>query len=133
MNVSLLLALCLCAPIILLPADPASLVGKVVDPSGVAVSGASIAAVGRLGTVRKTASGMDGGFRLPAGPAGERLIVTAPGFAVKTVPLDGERVAQLLDIRLDLAPVNDAITVSASLLEAPLSKQGSSITVISRP
>ena len=129
----LFLASCLCAPFILLPAGPAFLTGKVADPSGRAIGGARIVAAGRLGTLRETASGMDGGFRLPAGGAGEKLIVSAPGFAVKTLPLDSESEAQPLAISLDLAPVNDAITVSASLLEAPLSEQGSSITVISRP
>jgi outer membrane cobalamin receptor len=55
------------------------------------------------------------------------LLVTAPGFETKNVPL-----AEAAAITLAIAPQNDSITVAGTAMDVPLSQQGSSASVISR-
>ncbi len=55
--------------------------GRVVDPSGLPVSGAEVWLTGSRG-VRPVASGADGGFELTAPPGEYRLGCRHPGFAV---------------------------------------------------
>src|SRR5439155_640979 len=97
-------------------------------------SGARLVLMNRLGVLEETASDPSGHFRLDAAAAarGVEIVVTAPGFARRTIPLDSARPGQPLEIRLEIAPVTDSITVSASVIAAPLSEQGSSVTVIPR-
>ena len=102
--------------------------GKVLDPTGAPVGGARIQISNRIGSTQAAATDIQGVFRLDvAEPEGARLIVTAPGFARKET-----RLAPDLEIRLELAPVNDAITVTGSAIEAPLTEQAGSVTVLTR-
>ena len=102
--------------------------GKVVDPSGAAIPGVRVAAVNRVGVVAQTVSDTAGVFQIAvAYVAGVNLLVTAPGFETKTVPL-----SQAAAITLAIAPQNDSITVAGSAMDVPLSQQGSSASVISR-
>ena len=55
-------------------------------------------------------------IQLDAGDTGVQIVVTAPGFARKSVALDAGR---LLTIRLEIAPVSDSITVTGSTIAAP--------------
>src|SRR5258705_410663 len=111
----------------------AAITGRVVDPAGAGVSGARLVLANRLGVLEETASNPAGHFRLDgaASARGAEIVVTAPGFARRTLPLDSAA-GQPIEIRLEIAPVSDSITVSASVIAAPLSEQGSSVTVIPR-
>src|SRR5205807_10483018 len=79
--------------------------GKVIEPSGAAIPGARVAAVNRVGVVAQTVSDATGAFQIGvADAAGVNLLVTAPGFETKTVPLD-----RAAAITLAIAPQNDSI------------------------
>ena len=102
--------------------------GKVVDPSGAAIAGAGVAAVNRLGVVGRAAADSAGAFQITLPEAsGAKLLVTAPGFETKTVPL-----TEAASITLAIAPQNDSVTVAGSTMDIPLSQQGSSANVITR-
>ena len=102
--------------------------GKVVDPSGAAIAGAGVTAVNRLGVVARAATDSVGAFQITVPEtSGANLIVTAPGFETKTVPL-----AEAVSITLAIAPQNDSVTVAGTVMDIPLSQQGSSASVISR-
>jgi outer membrane cobalamin receptor len=109
----------------------ATVTGKVVDPAGTGINGARLVVRSRLGVLQEATADSTGAFRLDINDSGSGLeiVTTAPGFSRKALPLE---VQQSLTIELEIAPVSDAITVSGSLISAPLSEQGSSITVIPR-
>jgi outer membrane receptor protein involved in Fe transport len=111
------------------PLVAAEIRGSVLDPSGAAVAGARVAVLGPVGIVGSTVSLGDGTFRVdvPAAPAGARIVVTAPGFATATVPLD-----RAVEIRLDLAAQVDSVRVVGSAFDVEASRQGGSVTVIPR-
>lgn len=102
--------------------------GRVVDPSGAAVPGATVAAVTGIGVIAQTATDASGAFQITVpGMQGTNLMVTAPGFETRTIsPVNSTTVT------LPIAPQNDSITVAASAMDVPLSRQGSSVGVISR-
>ncbi|HUJ20430.1 MAG TPA: TonB-dependent receptor [Bryobacteraceae bacterium] len=100
--------------------------GKVTDPSGAAVPGARVAAVNRVGVVFETATDSAGAFQISVPDAEDtQVLVTAPGFEMKTVPL-----AQNMTVTLAIAAQNDSITVAGSSMDVPLSQQGSSAGII---
>src|SRR5260370_388690 len=102
--------------------------GKVVDPSGAVIAGARVAAVNRVGVIAQTVSDAAGAFQVSvADSAGANLLVTAPGFETRTVPL-----AQAGIITLGIAAQNDSVTVAGTTMEVPLSQQGSSVSIIPR-
>lgn len=102
--------------------------GKVVDPSGAAIPNAGVAAVSRLGVVARAATDSAGAFQITvAETTGVSLLVTAPGFETKTVSL-----ANAAAITLNIAPQNDSVTVAGTVMDVPLSQQGSSASIISR-
>ena len=107
----------------------ATITGKVVDPSEAGVNGARLVATSRLGVLAETTTDPSGNFRLEIISGAAQIVVTASGFARKTVSASS---GEPLLIPLEIAPVNDSITVSGSLIAAPLSEQGSSVTVIPR-
>jgi len=101
--------------------------GKVVDPSGAVIAGARVAVVGRVGVIAETNTNSEGIFQISAPDStGVSLVVTAPGFETKTLP-----VAQAVTVTLAIAPTNDSVTVAGSTMDVPLSQQGSSIGLIS--
>src|ERR1700704_4813660 len=82
----------------------ASVKGKVVDPSGAAIGGAQIALTNRVGVVARATSAPSGAFEIAASDLSDAaLVVTAPGFAMRTVPLD-----EAATVTLDLAPRVDS-------------------------
>ncbi|MCC6860511.1 MAG: TonB-dependent receptor [Bryobacterales bacterium] len=112
-------------------AQAAAVQGSVVDPSGAAMPGVRVAAVNRVGVVRETTTDTAGVFRLELpGDFRGRLLVLAAGFETRRVNV--EESAEPLRIVMPLAPQTDSLTVTGSAFEAPLSEQGSSITVIPR-
>ncbi len=104
----------------------AEIKGKVVDPSGAPVPGAQVSLVGRLGVEASAAAAIDGGFALEAPRTPDsRLVVTAPGFATKTVAPDDSAV-----VELDIAPVVDSVRVAGSAIDVPAEEQGGSVSII---
>jgi len=107
----------------------AGIKGKIIDPSGAPVSGAQIAVVNRVGVVAQTTAGPNGSFQLDAPETPDtrdtRLVVTAPGFATRTLALD-----QAASVQLEIAPRVDSVQVIGSTIEIPASLQASSADVI---
>ncbi|MBZ5586280.1 MAG: TonB-dependent receptor, partial [Acidobacteriia bacterium] len=105
-----------------------SVKGRVADPSGAPVPGARISVVTQLG-VTQTFVTPDGAFALEAAP-GSKLVITAPGFAPKTVP--AQETNAPLEINLELAPVVDSVRVAGSAIDVAASQQGGSVSIIPR-
>src|SRR5258708_18944530 len=102
--------------------------GKIIDPSGASIPGAHVAAVNRVGIVAQTVTDASGAFQISVADVnGVSLLITAPGFETKRIPI-----AQGTTVSLDSAPQSVADTVAGSTMELPLSKQRSSIGVIPR-
>jgi outer membrane receptor protein involved in Fe transport len=100
-----LLLLCLLAAA---PAEAARVAGVVVDSSGAPVPGATVSA--GAGSVM---TGDDGRFDIPDAPDGSvALRVTAPGFAVATLTVEGTTDAAR--VVLQPAPLVDEVLVTAS-------------------
>jgi vitamin B12 transporter len=102
------------------------LTGRVVDPSGVPVSRAYVRVLDADG--KTTAGGFseaDGRFRLASTAPTCRLEILLAGFETAIVPCG----AGPIEVKLTLAPVREAIAVSGTRSEAPVSQLGASITV----
>ncbi len=100
--------------------------GKITDPHGAPVSGAQVAAVNRVGVVAQTTAAPNGSFQLDAPPTPDtQLVVAAPGFSTRTLPLD-----QAASVQLEIAPRIDSVEVVGSTIEVPATLQGSSVDVI---
>jgi outer membrane cobalamin receptor len=112
------------------PLSGAVISGKILDSSDAAVAGARVQVTGPVGPVQETTSDGQGVYRIDVGSRTETtLSVSAPGFARKEVAVSAGKQG---DVVLDLAPVNDSITVTGSAIAVPVSEQASSITVIPR-
>jgi outer membrane receptor protein involved in Fe transport len=110
------------------PGFAAEVRGKVTDPGGAAVPGAQVSLVGQLGVESQTLSGENGDFALPStGRPGVRLVVAAPGFSTKILPVD-----QAAAVRLELAARVDAIEVTASTIGVLGAQQGGSVSLVPR-
>ena len=122
-KLTLLAALLACALPISLRA--AELRGTVTDPSKQPIAGAKVALVNRVGVVVQQVTGANGEFRLEAqDPSGLQLVVTATGFATRTVGASENA------IELAIAPRTDSIRVVGSAIDLPTSVQPGSVTVI---
>lgn len=116
-----LLALAACA-------SAADIQGTVTDPTGAAIPAAEVVAIGRVGVIARTTTGFDGSFKLRiAEPAEARLVATAPGFETRTAPAETG-----VEIQLAIAPQVDSVRVVGSTIDAPLSEQGSSASIVPR-
>jgi outer membrane receptor protein involved in Fe transport len=124
-NVAGPLAFCLFFSVCL-PA--AEVKGTVVDPSGARVAGARVSVVTPLGVVRSFPS-PDGAFACFL-PQGSKLVITAPGFAAKSIA--AEDAVPPIVVRLDLAPIVDSVRVAGSAMDVEASRQGGSVTIIPR-
>ncbi len=107
-------------------ANDKSVRGTVVDASGARVDSAQISVVTPLGVLRSFPA--PGGAFECALPEGSRLVIAAPGFAVKSIPADSA--AATLVVKLDLAPVVDSVKVVGSAIDVPASEQGGSVSII---
>ena len=119
-----LMACCQLISICLFAAD---VKGRVVDPSGAGIAGAQIAAINRTGIIARTTSAGDGDYRIDVAELPDNaLVVTAAGFATRTVPLK-----DAATIQLELAPRVDSVQVVGSTIELPSATQASSVDSIS--
>ncbi len=104
----------------------AGIKGKIVDPSGAPVPGAQIAVVNRVGVVAQTIASPNGSFQLDAPETPDtRLVVAAPGFSTRTLPLD-----RAASVQLEISPRTDSVQVVGSTIEIPATLQASSVDVI---
>ena len=121
--------------LLLLPsaAMAAALSGRVLDPSGQPVDGASVIVDGPVG-VRTATTGTDGRFEIPAlPPAAYRVLVEAPGFASQPQIVRVDEVTPArVEIALAVAPVTEAVIVSASPVPMSLSEAPASASVVTR-
>jgi outer membrane cobalamin receptor len=124
-NVAGPLAFCLFFSVCL---SAAEVKGTVVDPSGARVAGARVSVVTPLGVVRSFPS-PDGAFACFL-PQGFKLVITAPGFAAKSIA--AEDAVPPIVVRLDLAPIVDSVRVAGSAMDVEASRQGGSVTIIPR-
>jgi len=121
-NVAGPLAFCLFFSVCL---SAAEVKGTVVDPSGARVAGARVSVVTPLGVVRSFPS-PDGAFACFL-PEGSKLVITAPGFAAKSIA--AEDAVPPIVVRLDLAPIVDSVRVAGSAMDVEASRQGGSVTI----
>ena len=100
--------------------------GVVVDPAGRAVPRAVVQILAADGTTAATLlTDADGSFRVASGPDGCRVHVSLPGFQPATAACSSTP----LRVALGLAPVSEAIVVSATRTEAPAGQVAASVTV----
>jgi len=93
--------------------------GRVTDPSGAVVAGATITLRDASGKTRQTTTGTDGSFHLTELPAGRYdLMATATGFKTKEQPIElkANEVAMMQPV-LDLGTASETVEVSG---EAPM-------------
>ena len=118
-------SLCLFASIWI--AQGASIHGEVADASGGAIAGAHVGLFNRLGLIDERTTDRTGTFHFQSVDLNsQKLIVTATGFATKTLSAS----AGELHILMDLAPVEDSIRIAGSTIDVPASEQASSVSVI---
>jgi outer membrane receptor protein involved in Fe transport len=111
----------------------AQIQGTVIDPSGLAISGARVALTGRAGVVVETTTNTAGRFELPqAAAATGQLIVMAPGFHTVERPVAELSSGEPLSIRMEIAPVVDTVPVVGSAVDVAASEQGSSVGLVTR-
>ncbi len=107
--------------------------GQVLDPDGRPVAGARVVLDGPLGA-RAVRTDGEGRFLLPRDlPAATyRLLVEADGFTADPLTVRLPREKAPVTITLRVAPVSEAIVVSAAQVPRPLSDAPATSTVISR-
>ena len=117
MFVHVLLSLALSSPV----------TGVVVDPSGRPIPRATVSVTAPDGMTSSTVfTDVDGGFRVDDAPDGCRIRASLTGFQAATVDCRSDAA---LKITLPLAPVSEAIVVSATRTDAPSSQVASAVTV----
>ena len=110
-----------------IPAFADTMRGTVTDPTSAPIVGAHVAAVNRVGVFTETVTDTSGDFELNVPDVNTfHLVITAPGFATKTVTSTDST-----KIRMALAPVSDAVRVTGSAVDVSTSQSGTSVTVIS--
>jgi len=107
------------------------LTGRVVDPSGRAVPGATVIVSGDGVPLRSVLTDGSGGFTIDIPDSARvQLRVAVPGFRSEVLTLEPTSSRELGSIRLSLSALTESIVVSAAQVEIPLSEASSSVTVI---
>ena len=112
-------------------ADAGTLSGRVLDPAGRPVAGATVLVDGPLG-VRTTTTDADGRFQIAdLADASYRVLVESPGFAspARTVRTGAETTP--IDLHLRIAPYSEAVVVASAFVPRPRSESPASTTVVS--
>lgn len=111
-------------------ASAANLNGRVVDPDGRPVANAEIIVSGPLAAPITVRTRGDGTFDLTGlGDGQYTVMATAPGLTSDATAIDpGSR--QSIEIRLHVSAITEALVVSASQIDQPLSRTPDSVTVI---
>lgn len=108
--------------------------GRVVDPDGRPVAGAAVVLDSPLGAGVVVRTDGDGRFVVPHDlpPGTYRLHVDVDGFVANPTIISIPSESGPLTIALRLAPVSDAVVVSAAQVPRPLSESPSTTTVVGR-
>jgi outer membrane receptor protein involved in Fe transport len=109
----------------------ASLKGTVADPSGAPIVGAQVAVSVPAGIAARTLTGVNGSFELDTAVANApdaKLVVAAPGFRTAEIALAAA--SQPLLVKLELAPLQDSVSVVGSAIDVPASQQGGSTSIV---
>ena len=115
-----------------LPAAAAPVKGRVLDPDGRPVPGATVMLSSGGTLLSTTVTDANGRFDVEA-PDGQpsSIRIALAGFRAEPREIDGNVSTDLGDIRLDMSAVSESVVVSAAQVELPLSQASSSVTVIS--
>jgi outer membrane cobalamin receptor len=113
-------------------AQHAALGGRVFDPTGRPVAGATIVVEGQAVTPWSTHADADGAFTVPSVPPGLYTIrISAPGLGAPAREVRVEPGASVhLDVTLRLTVVDERLVVTAVQVDQPLSHVPDSTTVI---
>jgi outer membrane cobalamin receptor len=108
------------------------LTGRVVDPDGRAVPGATVLLVRGNTVLGTTVTDAAGAFTLEGPNEGRAEIrVAVDGLRARPVPIAGEAAARDIgEIALAVSAVSESVVVTASQVEVPLSTTSSSVTVL---
>lgn len=108
--------------------------GRVVDPDGRGMPGATVLLTDRSAVVARALTGSSGEFTLTSPDSGTfEIRVAIDGFRGTPVAIAGASAARDLGtIALALSAVSESVVVSAAQVEIPLSTASSSVTVITR-
>ncbi|MGD9902642.1 MAG: TonB-dependent receptor [Vicinamibacterales bacterium] len=106
--------------------------GRVVDPDGRPVPGAVVAVSGASAAPLGTVTDAAGTFALDGLPGGVTVDVRAWTDGLHAAPLRVTVSATPVELRLVVAAVREALTVTASQVDTPLSLVGDSVTVLTR-
>jgi outer membrane cobalamin receptor len=112
-------------------ATAATLTGRVVDPDGRAVPGATVIVTASGGSLRTAVTDARGEFSIDAPDAPDlRVRVALAGFRGELTGVDGRTARSLGDIRLTVSAVTESVVVSATQVEVPLSQAASTVSII---
>jgi outer membrane cobalamin receptor len=114
------------------PAGADTLRGRVLDPAGRPVSGAQVAVSGASAAPLATVTDASGAFAVDGLPAGAAVDVQAWTDGLSAAPTRVTVSATEVELRLTLTAVREALTVTASHVDTPLSLVGDSVTVLTR-
>lgn len=106
--------------------------GRVADPQGRPVAGATIIAIGLPGVPVSTASDANSRFVFDALPSGRYdLAVSARGLSgnARGIAMSDDATSKV-DITMRVSAVTETLVVSASQIDQPLSRTADSVTVI---
>ena len=107
------------------------LTGRVVDPDGRAVPGATVILVAEGQPLRTAVTDASGTFQIDAPGAGRiELRVSVDGFRGELRNLDPSSSRDVGEIRLSVSAISESVVVSAAQVEIPLSQATSTVTVI---
>ena len=115
-------------------ADAGPVTGRIVDPDGRAVPGASVVLTDGTTIVARATSTASGQFTVNAPDSGEfEVRVALEGFRVQPLRVAGESAARDVGaLTLQVSAVSESVVVSAAQVETPLSSASSSVTIITR-
>jgi outer membrane cobalamin receptor len=106
-----------------------SVTGRVVDPDGRAVSGATVLLVDGATVVATTLTDSTGAFAIDAPHDGPFEVLTAvDGLRARPVSVRGDGNAG--EIKLEVSAVRESVVVSAAQVDVPLSTTSSSVTIL---
>ncbi|MDQ3417648.1 MAG: TonB-dependent receptor [Acidobacteriota bacterium] len=105
--------------------------GRVVDPSGRAVAGATVLVSGAGFPLRSVLTDEGGAFTVVIADTGKFDVrVAVPGFRSEVLQIDSSSAQDLGTIRLAISALSESVVVSASQVDIPLSQAASTVTVI---
>ncbi|MBK5295749.1 MAG: TonB-dependent receptor [Vicinamibacteria bacterium] len=111
-------------------ADAGVLTGRVLDPAGRPVPGATVLVDGPLG-VRTTTTDAEGHFTFgDLADASYRVLVESVGFASPALTIRTGADTAPIDLHLHVAPYSEAVVVAAALVPRPRSESPASTTVV---